>query len=676
MNEGLLIFLKHLFQVIKFPRVQLFLTSFTILYLELSLIRFIPAYVRYLGYFTNFILLGSFLGIGLGCLIAKNRRDILLLFTPLFLILVILIKYFKFEVQISTTQSIFFTSNSESGAIESFLLLPSIFLLVTLLFTTLAQNLGRLLTRFQPLTAYSLDILGSLVGIVVFTVGSFWNLPPVVWFTLISILYIVLIPSRPHLIIGSAVILSVTLALMPTLDSLPTTWSPYQKVSLYSVSNPRQEEGKPDDHWRLYVNNISHQEMTTFENIASFYKYHYQEFLPGSFRRALIVGSGSGQDVDVALKYGVQSIDAVEIDPVIANLGKQFHPDRPYGDKRVHLIINDARSFLESTNTRYDLIIFALPDSTILTTSLSNLRLESYLFTLEAFQQVKSHLTDDGLFVLYNYYRAPWLIDKIANMLEETFDRKPLVASQADNLAVFMIGSRAVQVADNSPFREWKTTERLRSASDDWPFLYLREMSLPRIYLKSLGIILFTAVFLTLLVTQGKIIKHLSGDFFFLGAAFLLIETKSIVNFNLLFGSTWLVNSLVFIGILLSVLAAIWVNYRWKVNRMGVWVVLLLVSLIANYVIPLDRILLANVFERYVVSTIFFFSPIFLANVIFSRLFKQARRVSDNFGVNLLGAFFGGTIEYTSLLWGYHNLILVAIVFYILAYYFIIRRLR
>lgn len=671
-----MVYIKHLFKTAKLPRVQLFLTSFTILYLELSLIRFIPAYVRYLGYFTNFILLGSFLGIGLGCLLARNRRDILPLFAPLFLLLVVLIKYYKFEVQITTNQAIFFTSNSDVGAIESFLLLPSIFLLVTLLFTTLAQNLGRLLMLFPPLTAYSLDILGSLAGIAIFTIGAFWNLSPLVWFVVIAILYMLLVPLHHRFTIVLVVFLCASLALFPTLDRLPTTWSPYQKVSLYSVSNPRQEEGKPDNHWRLYVNNISHQEMTTFENIASFYKLHYQEFPPGSFHHALIVGSGSGQDVDVALKYGVQAIDAVEIDPVIANLGKQLHPDRPYGDKRVRLIINDARSFLENTSKRYNLIIFALPDSTILTTSLSNLRLESYLFTLESFQQVKTHLTDDGLFVLYNYYRAPWLIDKIANMLEETFDRKPLVASQADNLAVFMIGTRAIQTVDKSPFREWQTAERLRSASDDWPFLYLREMSLPRIYLKSLGVILLIAVILTLMVTRGKIIKQLSGDFFFLGAAFLLIETKSIVNFNLLFGSTWLVNSLVFIGILLSVLAAIWINHRRKIKRLDYWILLLLISLIVNYVLPIDRILLADVLVRYIVATIFFFSPIFLANVIFSHLFKQARRVADDFGANLLGAFIGGTVEYTSLMWGYHNLILVAIVFYITAYYFIIRRFR
>ena len=97
-------------------------------------------------------------------------------------------------------------------------------------------------------------------------------------------------------------------------------------------------------------------------------------------------------------------------------------------------------------------------------------------------------------------------------------------------------------------------------ATDDWPFLYLKTLTIPRIYLKSLIIISAIAIVLIFLALGKRATTHFAGDFFFLGAAFLLIETKSVVNFNLLFGSTWLVNSLVFAGILLSVLGSIWVE--------------------------------------------------------------------------------------------------------------------
>ena len=59
---------------IKDPRARIFLVSFSMLFFELLCIRWVPSYVRYLSYFNNFILLASFLGIGLGMLTARRQR--------------------------------------------------------------------------------------------------------------------------------------------------------------------------------------------------------------------------------------------------------------------------------------------------------------------------------------------------------------------------------------------------------------------------------------------------------------------------------------------------------------------------------------------------------------------------------------------------------------------------
>ena len=50
------------------PPVRLFLTATSLLFVELLLIRWIPANVIYVGYFRNFLLMASFLGIGVGIL--------------------------------------------------------------------------------------------------------------------------------------------------------------------------------------------------------------------------------------------------------------------------------------------------------------------------------------------------------------------------------------------------------------------------------------------------------------------------------------------------------------------------------------------------------------------------------------------------------------------------------
>ena len=106
----------------------------------------------------------------------------------------------------------------------------------------------------------------------------------------------------------------------------------------------------------------------------------------------LIVGAGTGTDVALALSRGATRVDAVEIDPRLEQIGAQRHPDLPYADPRVHVHIDDGRAFLERSSDHYDMIIFALPDSLTLVAGASSLRLESYLFTVEAMRSVRDHL--------------------------------------------------------------------------------------------------------------------------------------------------------------------------------------------------------------------------------------------------------------------------------------------
>ena len=88
---------------------------------------------------------------------------------------------------------------------------------------------------------------------------------------------------------------------------------------------------------------------------------------------------------------------------------------------------------------------------------------------------------------------------------------------------------------------------RPRPATDDWPFLYLLEPYIAPYYLGALGIILAFAAFLVWRAPRaaGTSLRRFSPHFFLLGIAFLLLETRSLVTFSLLFGTTWLVNSLV-----------------------------------------------------------------------------------------------------------------------------------
>src|SRR5438309_8209572 len=93
-------------------RVRIYLTSFTLLFFELLCIRWIPAYVRYLSYFTNFILLASFLGMGLGILGARRTVFRFPSFPLMLLALVAVVALNRFELNISSTDVLYFGSGT------------------------------------------------------------------------------------------------------------------------------------------------------------------------------------------------------------------------------------------------------------------------------------------------------------------------------------------------------------------------------------------------------------------------------------------------------------------------------------------------------------------------------------------------------------------------------------
>jgi SAM-dependent methyltransferase len=572
--------------------------------------------------------------------------------------------------------------------LPSYVLLPIIFVSITAIFTALTQDLGTLLTEFVPLKAYNLNILGSLAGIVGFTLMSFFALPAWVWLLLAGILLVPLLP-RGRSFGNNLFILAGVVVIFAASDyAYANIWSPYQRLQLTEVHGNNvapvrpSQSSDPGGHYILFVNEAGHQEFTTLKQSPLFYQLPYSAFAEKpAFTNVLVIGAGGGNDVAFALANGANHVDAVEIDPRIASLGKKFHPEHPYDDPRVSLYIDDARSFLEKTNAKYDLVIFALPDSQVLAASTSNIRLESYLFTLESFQSVKSHLKSDGLLVLYNFYRYPWLVDKINSMLYQVFGQPPVVHRYSEaayasmEFATIFAGPKVGEIDVSQPGFARATIQPMVPATDNWPFLYIKTPSLPWFYSGTLLIILlFSAIYVWRISPKGSFGQH-SLPFFFMGAAFTLLEAKSIVQFLLLFGSTWLVNSLVFFGVLLVVLIANLLASRFKFTKMWILYGLLFLSLAANFVIPLKIFLIENLTLRYLLATLFLFSPIFFANLIYSTIFRDTKQANVAFGANLLGTVVGGSVEYFSLLVGYQALVLLAGLFYFVAFFFLQRML-
>src|SRR5215813_3034859 len=360
--------------LIRSPRAQLFLTSFLGLYAELLCIRWMPAHVRFLSYFTNFILLASFLGLGVGILSARRKLPLGPKTFPMFFLLAaILIAVTKFELHIGSAGVLYYGAGEGGSAPpENALVLPAAFLLVSLLFVCIGRPLGVLLAQVTPpLRAYAFDIGGSLAGIGAFFVLSWFEQPPAAWF--LGLVVVTLLLAGPTWLDRATMLVPLALAAAIAWNiGINYWWSPYYKIGLTPTTNGHG--------WELNVNESGHQAMLPSDEKEPFYRSPYDLFGAGQFKRVLIIGAGSGSDTAIGLKIGqVGHIDAVEIDPVIARLGRQNHPDHPFSDPRVAVHVDDGRSFLRKSTDTYDLIILALPDSLTLTSQFASLRLESFL---------------------------------------------------------------------------------------------------------------------------------------------------------------------------------------------------------------------------------------------------------------------------------------------------------
>jgi hypothetical protein len=653
------------------PPVRLFLTSAVVLFVELVLIRWIPANVIFIGFYRNFLLMASFLGIGAGILFGRDERR--LPFSPfaaLFLSMVVLIGSVTLRISLPTGQNIFDLAVS-AATDPGFLVLALIVVLTSLLMAFLALPLGRLLTSMPPLRAYAVDIAGSMTGIAAFTAVSGLGTPPVVWFSTAALVLGLLAlgagVTRWQLVNGGLLVVAIVTSVVQQAPG--TAWSAYYRV---------EEEDGGGVH-TINVNGIPHQALWPAADPAKegFYEQVYRWFPERTFDRVLIVGAGSGTDTAVALAHGAGHVDAVEIDAYLQDIGVRKHPDRPYSDPRVERTVDDGRAFLRRSTDRYDLIVFALPDSQTLVSTSANLRLESFLFTTQAFASVRDHLTADGIFVLYNFYRESWLVAKLGAMLDAAFDGNVIVrhypggsASAAALAAGPGIDGLPGGIPPGDAIDGLDLSAAPKLATDDWPFLYLHDPGLPVDYLLALVFVIVWGVLLVGRAAQrsGTSLRRFSPHFFVLGTAFLLLETRSIVTFSLLFGSTWLVNALVFFGVLASVLLAILMTSRLTIRRPRLLYVGLMASIGLAFLLPPGSLLVDPPWLRYVLAAALAFAPVFFANLVFSYSFRDTRTADMAFASNLLGAMVGGAIEYVALITGYQALLIIVAGLYAAAY--------
>jgi hypothetical protein len=640
------------------PRDQarLVFASFLMLFVELALIRWVTANNVYVTKATNFVLLASFLGIGIGFLNARGGRDYLR-WTPVALLALVgfVLAFPVILARLSGPHPL--QGLGGTPALPQPVSLAVVFLLTTGVMTGLGQAVARIFVRFKPLSAYRLDIVGSIAGIAVFSGLSFLDLPPAGWGIIAGCgLVVLLLPRVRWWQIGAVAVIITLLVLESVLPQ--QRWSPYNKLSYIQT-------GGQYPALNVSANNIPYQAARGLPALHAqkpFYFYPYRHVTRASLNNVLIIGSGTGNDAAVALSEGAKHVDAVEIDPVLPKIGRA-HPDHPYQNPRLTLHIGDGREYLQNTNKKYNLIVFALPDSLSALAGQGGLRLESYLLTEQSLAAARSRLAPGGTFAMYNYY-APFLFNRYATTLQDVYHRAPC-AEVGPPLGGRRLSVLTIRPAGPVPncASVWHGTA-VAPATDDHPFPYLPNATLPGAYLLMLGLILAGAALLVRL--GGGRFRSMRSylDLAFMGAAFLLLETKNIVQFALLFGATWFVNALVFAGVLVAVYLAV-ETARWvRLPRPAVLYAALIAALALAWLVPQESLLSLPMAARFLAASALAFAPVYLANLVFAQRFSDVETSNTAFAANLLGAMVGGTLEYIALITGYRFLLIVIGVLY------------
>lgn len=127
-------------------------------------------------------------------------------------------------------------------------------------------------------------------------------------------------------------------------------------------------------------------------------------------RKVLIIGSGGGNDVLIALLFGSQSITAVEMNPIMFEIVNERFADfsgHLYSRPEVIPVVDEARSFIQHTGEKYDIIQGTLVDTWAASSAGAYALSENYLYTKEAFHSYWDHLTDEGLFAMTRWHHEP-----------------------------------------------------------------------------------------------------------------------------------------------------------------------------------------------------------------------------------------------------------------------------
>jgi len=694
----------------------IFLISVLGLFLEMLIIRWLGTEVRIFAYLQNTLLIVCFLGIGLGCFTSRQPIRIWQSLVPLGMLAVLMaVPPIREAVSAVAAEMsrvgnlVIWGATAKLDMRLSWLLVVlglvlTYFLLILIvdIFVPLGRILGRLMDDApNTIWAYSVNLAGSLTGTWLFVLLSALFLPPVIWFLVLAALYLVFLPKAAvdrRFVIGLlGIILAASWFLGQVPGSLDVIWSPYQKLVVSKPDKSQNEVGE----YLVTVNNTGYQLMTDLREesiralpqlfppvLDGLSQYDIPLLLHPEPQSFLVVGAGTGNDAAGGLRNGVKSVTAVEIDPAIISLGRKYHPEAPYASPAVVVVNDDARSFFATTEQRFDVIAFGLLDSHT-TTAMTNARLDHYVYTRESISRARSLLAPGGVMVLSFEAQKPYIADRMAGVLRDVFGEEPIAfrvpsTGYGWGGVMFLSGDLDVvrgQIAQNPRLAELITllqreyplaiTYTTKITTDDWPYIYLPSPGIPSLYFVLAGLML---AILVRSYRRWGAHGSIGGwgrshwHFFFLGAAFLLLEVQNISKASVALGNTWQVNAVIVSGVLVMALLANVIAYKWPKLPIGIPYAALIGTCLALYFVDLAQFAFLPYLTKALLIGGLTTLPMLFSGIIFMRSFANAERKDQALGANMIGSILGALLQSVTFLTGIKALLLVVASLYVLSF--------
>jgi hypothetical protein len=320
------------------------------------------------------------------------------------------------------------------------------------------------------------------------------------------------------------------------------------------------------------------------------------------------------------------------------------------------------------------MIVFGALDSHAVFSSMSSVRLDNYVYTIESFQEALRRLKPDGVLAVTFYFYKDWQLQRVYDALWRANGEKPIavhsLGAQSDNLVLLAgPGMNRAKLLQH-PYVIAQSAENLvgsgavEPTTDDWPFLYLRERGFPLNY----GYILVLLFgFSYMVATRAAQISSSRFDWvmFLMGAGFMLIETKILAKTALLAGATWIVNTFVISAVLIMILFANLVVMKGWLRDIRLCLTALFASILVDWIFRFNTITFAPwpALNLGIILALMAL-PLFFAGILFANFYRSAASPGVALGYNLFGAMVGGILEYASMAWGVNSLNLISLAAY------------